>query len=149
MLKTFSYWSFGIWLAVYGAWLSSAQAADAPQFYLQINSGLLSGHINGDRRIGQGRISYDGDHLGFQVWSEAIKSGTQPNSYVLAGQNNSNNKLRVRIEQTDWVPDKEGGKGIILRYGGNSATIDVVIDGEQTVVADYYSLALKGAVLLP
>lgn len=149
MLKRFFYWGFGVWLAACGAGLSLARAADTPQLSLQINSGLLSGHINGERRIGQGRIGYYGQHLGFQVWSDVIKSGQQPNSYVLVGQNNSNNTLRIRIEQNDWQPDHEGGKGIILHYGGESATFDVVVDGDQTVIADHYSLALKGAVLLP
>ncbi|WP_042524898.1 AfaD family invasin [Yersinia ruckeri] len=149
MLKAFTYWIFGLWLAVCGAGLSLAQAADTPQLNLQMNNGLLSGHVNGERRIGQGRIQYYGNHLGFQVWSDASKSGAQPNSYVLLGKNNSSNKLRIRIEQKDWQPDHEGGKGIILHYGGESATFDVVIDGDQTVVADHYSLALNAAMLLP
>ncbi|MGL4354767.1 MAG: AfaD family invasin [Aeromonas popoffii] len=149
MLKRFFYWGFGVWLAACSAGLSLAQAADTPQLNLQINSGLLSGRINGEFRIGKGLIEYDGEHLGFQVWSDATKSGPQPNRYVLIGQNNSNNKLRIRIEYPGWQPDNEGGKGIILRDGGNSATFDVVVDGDQTVIADHYSLALKGALLLP
>lgn len=149
MLKMLSYCSFVLWFGVFGFVSSKAHAEGRVEFTLQANSHLLSGQLNNGSRIASGQMSYASEHLGFQVWSEAERSGNQPNSYILTGKNNSNNKVHIRLEQKNWMPDKTGGKGIILLDRGNRAVFDVVIDGRQTVIADNYSLMLKGAVILP
>ncbi len=130
-------------------WASLAQAVDRPRFDLQMKNEFISGYISDGTRIGQGVITYLPEHNGFQVWNDVAQYGGQPNHYVLAGGSGNGNTLRVRIENNDWLPDNEGGRGIILHASADSAVFYIVIDGDQQVKADSYSIELKGATLSP
>jgi hypothetical protein len=132
-----------------GWWFSAAQAAEGLQFTLQMRGEQIAGQMREGTRIGEGRLVYDGEHSGFQVWSGAIRSGSSANRYVISGQANDQHQLRIRLEKADWVIDNEAGKGIIWRHGGGRAAFYVLIDGDQHVTADHYLLVLNGAVLLP
>ncbi|MGP2408162.1 AfaD family invasin [Yersinia sp. 2545 StPb PI] len=139
----------GCVMVVLWAGLSLAQAADTVQLTLRMDSVQVAGRVLDNSRIGQGQIVYDGEHAGFQVWSDTAPTGGQPNSYVLTGQSHGNNQLRVRIEQEGWVADSDGGKGIKIQTGERSTGFDLVIDGDQTVLADRYTLTLRGVGLQP
>lgn len=141
-------WILVAWI-VSAAWGGAAQAADSPKLHMQMSSGQISGPVKGDSRIGEGRITYHGNHIGFRVWAGAARSGSQPNHYVLTGKNNSANQLRIRIEKQGWQPNNEGLMGIVLHTGENHAAFDVVIDGDQVVSTDVYMLEMKSAVLFP
>lgn len=136
-------------LAAGALWTSFTYAADKPQFDLQMNNEFISGQINDGTRIGQGAIAYQSEHNGFQVWSDVAGYGGRPNHYALAGKSGNGNTLRVRLEKEEWLPDNHGGKGIILHANEDRATFYIVIDGDQWVNADSYSIELKGAVLSP
>lgn len=125
------------------------RATDAPQLILQAPDTQLMGKIHDGTLITRGRVVYQGDHVGFQVWSESLKSGRYPNYYLLTGEQSSQHILRVRIEKDGWQPDDMGGKGIVIHTGENTTVFNVVVDGEQTVMADHYLVELKIMALLP
>ncbi|MGF6188972.1 AfaD family invasin [Serratia sp. 2723] len=125
------------------------QADDTPQIVLKMRSVLESGKLNDGTRLGVGRIVFHEDHYGFQIWSDAVKSTDQPHRYVLAGEQNLDHKLHVRLEGDGWQSDIKDGKGIILTTSDDMAKFDVRVDGEQAVVADRYQLQINGMALLP
>lgn len=125
----------------------AAQAADALRLKMSSGEVLRVGDVNDGTRITQGHIVTGENHAGFQVRSDARKSGSQPNIYILTGIQNSANTLRVRIEGTEWHPDNTGGQGIVLNTCDNIATFDVVTDGGQRLVADRYRLEVQGATI--
>ncbi len=130
-------------------WGLQVRAADAPQLDVRFPQGQVAGRIADGTRIGQGRITYHGGHVGFQVWAEGSTAGGQPNRYVLMGQQGQRHALKVRLEKEGWQPDNQGGKGIILHAGDDSAEFDVMADGDQTVVSDSYPIDIRGVSLLP
>ncbi|UJD87711.1 hypothetical protein FS594_02300 [Rahnella aquatilis] len=123
-------------------------AADAPQLDYR-TTGTLPGTIKDGFLVGKGRVMYSGEHSGFRVWSEAPRSGTHPARYMLEGQQNVHNRLRVRIESERGQVDVKEGKGIIILTGDNSILFNVVADGPQNVKADNYSVELRAVALLP
>ncbi|MBJ2066812.1 AfaD family invasin [Serratia odorifera] len=129
-------------------WGTPVQAAETPQFEIQMDGRLEVGQMNDGYRIGQGRIAHYGHHLGFQVWRDGGNSAQRPNRYELIGQRNANHKLRIRIEKAGWVPDSDGGKGVILHSGEYSAVFNIVLDGNQYVSGDSYPILLQGGLIL-
>lgn len=125
-----------------------AMAADAPQLDYR-TTGTLSGTLKDGFLVGKGRVMYHGEHAGFRVWSEAPKSGAHPARYMLEGEQNVRNKLRVRIESERGQPDGKEGKGIIIPTGDDSILFKVVVDGQQNVKADIYPIELRAVALLP
>lgn len=125
------------------------QADDTPQIILKMRSVLESGKLTDGTRLGVGRIVFHEEHSGFQVWSDSVKSTDQPHRYVLAGDQDIDHKLQVRLEGDGWQSDVKEGKGIILVTSDDMAKFDVKADGEQTVVADRYQLQINGMALLP
>lgn len=128
-------------------WGAPVQAAETPQFEIRMNDRQVAGQMNDGYRIGQGRIAHFGNHLGFQVWSDVGYSAQRPNRYELTGQRNANHRLRIRIEQAGWVPDSDGGKGIVLHTGEHSAVFNIVLDGDQYLAADSYPVFFNGALI--
>ncbi|QQN36467.1 hypothetical protein JHW33_07555 [Rahnella aceris] len=126
----------------------NVMAADAPQLDYR-TTGTLSGTLKDGFLVGKGRVMYHGEHAGFRVWSEAPRNGNHPARYLLEGQQNVRNKLRVRIESERGQPDGKEGKGIIVLTGDDSILFKVVVDGQQNVRADNYPIELRALVLLP
>lgn len=123
-------------------------AADAPQLDYR-TTGKLTGTIKDGFLVGKGRVMYTGEHSGFRVWSEAPRSGAYPARYLIEGQQNFHNRLRVRIGSERGQADVKEGKGIIILTGDNSVLFNVVADGTQNVKADNYPIELRAVVLLP
>lgn len=115
---------------------------------LEVLQRPTSGTMKGDTRLVRGRVSYEGAHQGFRVWSDAQPVGPETNRYRLSG-SHAGNTLGIRLTQKDALPDEEGGSGIVLHTGERTATFYVVIDGDQAVKVDQYRLLLKAAALLP
>jgi hypothetical protein len=128
---------------------NQSQAATAPELDFRATAGPLSAQLPDGYTLGKGRIIHRDAHTGFKVWSERPLSGQQPGHFVLEGRQDPNRKLRVRLEQKEAQPDTEGGKGIVIRTGNDTAFFSVVVDGNQKVAADQYPVALKVAALLP
>lgn len=108
-----------------------------------------AGAITDGTLIAQGQIAFLAGDARVAVWSDALKSGGQPNRYVLRGTQNGANTVRVRIDADGGQPDKEGGYGVIINTGSGATAFRVVADGDQTVVADRYQLAVRGATVAP
>ncbi|WP_158234021.1 MULTISPECIES: AfaD family invasin [unclassified Erwinia] len=119
-------------------------AAESPHVSIQ-TGGKLAGQFRDGDIITQVRIASQDAHSGFQFWSEAMKSGSAPNRYVVTGVQNGRNTLRVRIEKEGGQPDSTSGKGLIMRTGDEVASFNVVSDGEQTVTADSYLFDVRAA----
>ncbi|EGO1504648.1 AfaD family invasin [Salmonella enterica] len=110
----------------------------------------LSSTVHGGEKIGSGQITHQGAHVGFQVWLEGVTSGGgAPERYVLRGRNNPGHELRVLIGQDGWIPDSKDGRGIIKQTGEPQASFDIIIDGEQVIEADEYSMTVYGVYLEP
>lgn len=129
--------------------LSNPMWATVPTLDYQMAIGLQSGYLSDGNVIGKGWVSYSGAHLGFRVWSEATKSGTQPNRYLLSGLHQPKNQLRVRLEQDGWQADESEGLGIITHTGDERREFRIVVDGKQSVSADMWTLPLQASALLP
>ncbi|TBL64164.1 AfaD family invasin [Hafnia paralvei] len=104
----------------------------------------LSSTVHGGERIGSGQITYRGEHVGFQVWLDGMTSGGAPERYVMKGRNNPGHELRVLIGQDGWIPDSKDGRGIIKQTGEPQASFDIIVDGEQVIEADEYSMTVYG-----
>lgn len=114
---------------------------------IQINmQKLQAGHLTDGQRLGQGVIVFHDAHTGFQVWSDGQRSGALSGRYVLAGSNNADHKLRVRLEGDNWQPDNKSFKGVTLYSGDEIGRFYIVADGEQLIKADRYLLQVNGAV---
>lgn len=109
----------------------------------------LSSRVHGGERIGSGQITHRGAHVGFQVWLDGMASGGAPERYVMRGRNNPSHELRVLIGQDGWIPDSKDGRGIIKQTGEPQASFDIIVDGEQVIEADEYSMAVYGVYLEP
>lgn len=122
--------------------------AGTPQLDMQVRSGLFAGRVADGTRLAQGVITYTDAHAGFQVWSEEpVLDGKSPR-YVLSGSRHSGNKLRVRLEGEGWVANTEGGKGMQVITTAVSAPFDVVVDGDQMVDSDVWTVPIQGGILL-
>lgn len=116
---------------------------------------VLSMHPPQDTRlrdgvvIGQGQITFEGEHAGYQVWLDAPKSSSIPGRYVLLGKRNSAHHLRVRLDGESWSGENKDNGGIINATTGERAHFDIVIDGNQHVAADEYAIAANVAAIDP
>lgn len=130
-------------------WLGTpvdAMAVEAPRLSIQ-TAGKLSGKLNDGQVITQVRVATQEAHMGFQLWSDGVRSGNEPNRYVVAGVQNGRNTLRVRIEKESGRLDGISGKGLIVDTGDDVAYFNIVSDGEQAVVVDNYQLEVRAAVI--
>ncbi|MEG0868513.1 MAG: AfaD family invasin [Hafnia sp.] len=109
----------------------------------------LNASVHDGEKIGRGQIFHQGEHVGFQVWLDAMKSGSAPERYVIRGRNNPSHELRVVLGQDGWVPDDKEGRGIIKLTSEPQAVFDIVADGNQTLEPDEYSVMIYGAYLFP
>lgn len=130
-------------------WLSFANATGTPQLTLQMNTGNTAGFIQDKTIIGQGRITFDGEHAGFYVWNETATQGLKSNSYIITGQGSDKNTLRVRIESEDEGHGRTDSNGFVIITSEDSTIFYVVIDGDQNVNPDSYALSLKSSTLIP
>lgn len=128
--------------------LAPARAADTPVVKVNMQEHIQAGHVADGQRLGRGVIVFHDAHTGFHVWSDEQKSGDRPERYVLAGSNNMDHKLRIRLEGDDWQPDNKEGKGITLYSGDEISRFYIVVDGEQTISADRYSFQVNGTATL-
>lgn len=114
-------------------------------FHLQMMRGLISGVQKDGAKIGSGTLYNTSGHTGFYVWSDDKIHNLNAGTYIVYGEVNKGNKIRVRLEDNDWIPDNNGN-GIILFSSSNRVSFNIVIDGEQYVNTDNYTLHLKAGV---
>ncbi|WP_303244885.1 AfaD family invasin, partial [Salmonella enterica] len=55
--------------------------------------------------------------------------------------------IQVRLEGEGWQPDTVNGRGAILRTAADNASFSVVVDGNQEVPADTWTLDFKACAL--
>lgn len=126
-----------------------AQAQDAPRLNVKFFENKMTGKVPNGLLLGRGDITYQNEHIGFQVWAEEQHSEGQPNRYVLVGQNDSRNKLYIRLERDMMQMSMDGRRGVFFLIGDRRVTFDIIADGEQVVIPDRYSVELRAAALLP
>ncbi|HGP2366853.1 TPA: AfaD family invasin [Salmonella enterica] len=132
-------------LAILG--VLQAQAHDNVNIVLNISN--IRSTVRDGEVVARGQISTLLAHSGYHVWLNAEKNGDIPNRYVLIGENNNQHKLSVIIGQNGWIPDIKGGAGIIKQTREVQAQFDIVVNGNQTVAADTYTISVQGGYLEP
>lgn len=85
--------------------------------------------------------------LNFRVWSDEQKAGNTPTVLLLSGQQDPRHHIQVRLEGEGWQPDTVSGRGAILRTAADNASFSVVVDGNQEVPADTWTLDFKACAL--
>lgn len=123
--------------------------ADELKLTLRMYSDKIAGFVKDGVYIGEGRVTSNEDHTGVQVWSDAVHSGTQPNKYVMMGNGDGNHKLNIRIENDGWKLDAEGNNGITKDTKDSDNVFYVVVDGDQMVSADSYTIRFASKILSP
>ncbi|EGX3148634.1 hypothetical protein BUX93_004721 [Salmonella enterica subsp. enterica serovar Typhimurium] len=98
-------------------------------------------------KLGATRVIYHGSHSGFRVWSDEQKAGNTPTVLLLSGQQDPRHHIQVRLEGEGWQPDTVSGRGAILRTAADNASFSVVVDGNQEVPADTWTLDFKACAL--
>ncbi|EEY3971055.1 adhesin [Escherichia coli] len=122
--------------------LTGESQATELALYPQYNNG---GRLADATRIAKGRIVCQNAHSGFHIWMNAQKAGEQLGHYIIKGQTNSQHEIRVRLSGDGWLPATTGEHNGIVRIGRDeNAIFDVLIDGDQNVTPDRYTLSLSG-----
>lgn len=122
-------------------------AVEAPQLTVVEGGGSRAGELKDGVQLGQGVLFSQGEHTGFQVWSDVQGVGVDPARYTLTGGQNGANTLKVRLEGGGWSVALAGGKGVVLTTTDNRVSFNVVVDGNQQVAADQYPFVLSAAAL--
>ncbi|EKN4774150.1 AfaD family invasin [Yersinia enterocolitica] len=136
-------------LAAASSLMSVANAAEELQTTLRVAAHLRAGHVPEGMQLAQGWVTYHGSHSGFRVWNDEQKAGNTPSVLLLNGQQDPRHHIRVRLEGEGWQPDTASGSGAILRTAADNASFSVVVDGDQEVPADTWTLDFKTGALSP
>lgn len=145
ILKARAYAMAGMLMCCLGG---AAWAAEAPRLSVQ-TAGTHSGVLKDGDIITRGHLATRDAHVGFQVWSDTAQPGSAPNRYTITGTRNGGNVLHVRIERDGGYPDTKSGGGLVIGTSDDVTSFNIVVDGEQSVVADNYLLVLNGAAIEP
>lgn len=124
-----------------------ANAAEKLQTTLRVGTYFRAGHVPDGMVLAQGWVTYHGSHSGFRVWSDEQKAGNTPTVLLLSGQQDPRHHIQVRLEGEGWQPDTVNGRGAILRTAADNASFSVVVDGNQEVPADTWTLDFKACAL--
>lgn len=134
-------------IGVMAAWLSlsaSGLRAETGQIELKLSMRpIYDRHLVDGQIIGNGKVIYQGEHRGFQVWLTADKRNGAAGRYILRGENNPSQQMLVKLEAEGWILDDGDDKGIILHGGEPRADFNIVIDGNQDVAVDSYAVVAK------
>ncbi|EDU9614197.1 pilin structural protein SafD [Salmonella enterica subsp. enterica] len=125
----------------------TADAAEKLQTTLRVGTYFRAGHVPDGMVLAQGWVTYHGSHSGFRVWSDEQKAGNTPTVLLLSGQQDPRHHIQVRLEGEGWQPDTVNGRGAILRTAADNASFSVVVDGNQEVPADTWTLDFKACAL--
>lgn len=125
-----------------------ANAAEKLQTTLRVGAYFQGGHEPDGMVLAQGWVTYHGSHSGFRVWSDEQKAGDTPSVLLLSGQQDTHHHLQVRLEGEEWQPDTASGRGVILRTAADNSSFRVVVDGDQDVPADTWTLDFKACALV-
>lgn len=136
-----------IGLCLWLAGLQTALADNVPQIVLKMRPQVM-GTINDGVILGEGYVVYHNNHIGFKVWSEAVKSTDQSNRYEITGKHGERSKIRIRLAGEGWVEDTETNQGITLMATDDVVKFFILSDGEQSVTPDLYSVQIHGVVLI-
>lgn len=138
-------WSQVAILTVLGA--ASYSLAAVPEIYLQGENTQMAGLVADGSPVAQGVIVSQDSHIGFRIWSDESELVTLPGRYIMKGKQSDRHSLRVRLDNGDWKAEGDGAKQMTQYTVEPKVTFDLVVDGEQQVIADSYSLLLNTALL--
>lgn len=138
-------WSQVVILTGFG--VASYSLAAVPEVYLQGINAQMAGLVADGSPVAQGVIVSQDSHIGFRIWSDEGELATLPGRYIMKGKQSDRHSLRVRLDNGDWKADGDGTKQMTQYTIEPKVTFDLVIDGEQQVIADSYSLLLNTALL--
>lgn len=126
--------------------MSTIHAAELPIIQFNMKDKIQAGLVSNGQRLGHGTVSFNRAHTGFRVWIDGRWSSDRPGSYILVGKYNPEHKLRVRLEGDGWAPDSENSKGIVNYSRDDMVHFYALVDGDQFIQADMYSLQVSGEV---
>lgn len=126
--------------------MSSVHAAELPIIQFNMKDKIQAGLVSNGQQLGHGTISFNRAHTGFRVWIDGQWSSDRPGSYILVGKSNPNHKLRVKLEGDGWAPDIENSKGVVNYSRDDRVHFYTIVDGDQLIQADRYSLLVSGEV---
>ncbi|ENA4257774.1 adhesin [Escherichia coli] len=112
---------------------------------LNLNSrGDVRSELRDGEIIATGRIACREVHDRFHIWVNTREDKRHPGHYLVRGEIDSLNEIRVRLGGKGWVPASTG-QGGMERPGGDSHVIfDVLVDGRQHVAPDEYVFSVTG-----
>lgn len=122
-----------------------AQAV-APQLYFRMPNTVLAGNLKDGAQLGQGRIVSEEIHSGFELMFHT-PSGRDPSHLRLNGKQKNNSKLNVRVVTESNTPVSFTGNRLHFLTENKSITFQILLDGDQNVVSDNYSLTMSAAVI--
>ncbi|EFA7448302.1 adhesin [Escherichia coli] len=106
------------------------------------------GALSDGTRMATGRILCRDSHSSFHVWMNAKKIEGRSAHYIIKGQRNSKNEMRVRLSGDGWSADATEDRNGVVKIGKDeSAIFDILIDGDQNAAPDKYIFFLRGVCL--
>lgn len=127
--------------------IAKANAAEKLLVTLRAGAYFRAGHEPDGMVLAQGWVTYHGSHSGFRVWNDEQKAGNTPAVLLLSGQQDPHHHIQVRLEGEGWQPDTASGRGVIFRTAADNASFRVIVDGNQEVPADTWTLDFKACAL--
>ncbi|WP_122390367.1 AfaD family invasin [Pseudomonas savastanoi] len=121
--------------------------ASVPTLKLQPAAGLRAGHIRNGALVMIGQVNDPGIHTGFRIQQELQADTGRPQVLRLHGLRDSTHILQVRLEGQGWQPDPRDVAGQVTYVTDNSVQFRLVADGDQTVAADSWEVAISAIVI--
>lgn len=130
-----------------GLYLTSFYSyAQQLNFDISINNKYLARHYSDGTVIGYGKLSHPDEHKGFFISPTQKKSSIIGKNFIITGKTNINNTINIKISGNNWILDKDSN--FILVTNDKDAYFQIVLDGEQYIKPDKYSISLNGAYII-
>ncbi|HHR5914088.1 TPA: AfaD family invasin [Providencia alcalifaciens] len=105
------------------------------------NGVVLDGDI-----IATGKVSCTENNTVVDIWMDNAIIGM--NAYIIKGQRNSINELRVRLEGEGWSFNRRESRGLTKLQPGKVEPFNIVADGSQKLKADTYTITINSSCTL-
>lgn len=124
-----------------------SHAANVPKIYFIQNDISAVGNVKDGTIVGTGKLSYEGEHVGFHVWIDD-KYSSLNNTSTLYSNRHSSKPLRVRIESPQHASKIVRENGIKIFTHESHTTFQIVLDGNQDVSPGSLSFRLGAAAII-
>lgn len=117
-----------------------SQAAD-----LNLNTRRgMGGELQDGVIIATGRIICREAHTKFHVWINAHEDKERPGHYLVRGNRDRRNEIRIRVGGKGWTPVPGVHQGVERPGTGDQARFYLAADGMQHVAPDEYVFSVTG-----